>query len=158
MFSPLSLGLLFKEARDNPDVHLIVEGKKDKTALMSIGFRQVIDISGKPIEDIVEKVASFRERQVAILTDFDEEGEQIASQLSNVFSHYRINVDNVIRNKFRSLKIHQIEELNSVTKFVEDYCHGEIGPVYNKIFNRSRIHGRRSSRETRRHRSDIRPD
>jgi 5S rRNA maturation endonuclease (ribonuclease M5) len=155
MLSPKILEQIYKETKDSSDVPVVVEGKKDKKVLEAIGFSKFIEISGKSLEDVVEKILSFKTKQVIVLTDFDKEGENIFSQLHNILSHYKIKVNHTVRNKFKSLKIRQIEELNSITKLMEDDYNGEIGPVYNKIFNRSRVLSRRYSRKTRRNRSNI---
>jgi 5S rRNA maturation endonuclease (ribonuclease M5) len=53
-----------------------VEGKKDKMALERIGFKNIITISGKPNGTLVQILKNKKVRTVAILTDFDEEGQK----------------------------------------------------------------------------------
>jgi 5S rRNA maturation endonuclease (ribonuclease M5) len=153
MLSPRALEIL-EELRGEQNL-LIVEGIKDSIALKSMGFNKIITISGKPLEEVVEETISLKPQQVAILTDFDREGESIASYLNNLFSHYQIKLNHTIRKKFKSLKINKIEELNFFTKLMEDGQNGKISSIYYKIFNRSRILSRRNSGKTRRNRSDI---
>jgi 5S rRNA maturation endonuclease (ribonuclease M5) len=121
----------------------VVEGKKDKKALSKLGFKKVIDISGKSLHEISDKIKSDGIDRIIILTDFDEEGEIKASQLKKLFIHLKIKVDSFARKRFKSLKIHKIEELNSFTKIMEDDYYGKTCSIYDKIFNRSRIHNRR---------------
>jgi 5S rRNA maturation endonuclease (ribonuclease M5) len=135
---------------------IIVEGMKDIMALKSLGFENLVSISGRPLEEVVEKIVSTNPPYIIVLTDFDEEGEKIASRLSNLFSLHKIKVNHTIRYKLKSFKIQKIEELNSLKKFMEDDQNGKISPIHYKIFNRSRIFCRRNSRETRCDRSDIR--
>jgi len=149
MFSPEALERIGREVEKEKETIVVVEGKKDKEALTALGFKKVIAISGRSLEDIIERILSSKSREVVILTDFDKEGESMESQLHNQLSHHGIKVNHIIRNEFRSLKIHQIEELNSFTKLMEDDYNGKIGPIYNKIFNRSRILGRRNSGKAR---------
>jgi 5S rRNA maturation endonuclease (ribonuclease M5) len=158
MLSPESLEAIFEEVKDKTDVVVVVEGKRDAKALRPFGFENIIEISGKPLEDVAKKVMSSNAKNVAILTDFDDEGEDISSRLNNLFSHHHIKTDYIIRKKFMSLKIRKIEELNSFTKLMEDDYNGKIGPVYCKIFNRDRILSRRNRGKAGRHRGDIRPD
>jgi 5S rRNA maturation endonuclease (ribonuclease M5) len=156
MFSPKILNTLEKLKEE--EGLMIVEGSKDKSALRSLGFENVVSISGKSLEEFVEKIVSIKPSYVTILTDFDEEGENIASRLSNLLSLHKIKVNHTVRNKFKSLKIHKIEELSSFKKIMGDDQNGKISSIHYKIFNRSRIFGRRNSRKTGCYRSDIWPD
>jgi 5S rRNA maturation endonuclease (ribonuclease M5) len=149
---------MFTEVEKNPELSVIVEGKKDKEVLKAFGFKKIIDISGQALEDVLEKVLYLKTKEVGVLTDFDREGEDMASQLNFIFSHHKIRVNFALRNKFRSLKIHQVEELNSITRLMEDDYNGEISSIYGKIFSRSRVLGRRNSGKTRCNRSHIRSD
>ncbi|MGC8812085.1 MAG: toprim domain-containing protein [Candidatus Aenigmatarchaeota archaeon] len=146
-----------KEVKNFGGVPIIVEGKKDEKPLKKLGFQKIVKISGKPLEDILEEVRNYK--SVVILTDFDEEGRKIFSKLNKLLSSHRIKVHLFLRNKIKStLKIKKIEEINSLTKFMEDDYYGETCSIYDKIFNRSRILLRRNGGKARRHRGDIRPD
>lgn len=146
-----------KEVRNFIEVPIIVEGKKDERALKKLGFKKIVKISGRPLEKVFEESSNYK--SVVILTDFDEEGKKIFSELNKLFSSHRIKVHTFLRNKIKStLKIKKIEEINSLTKFMEDDYYGETCSIYDKIFNRSRIFLRRNGGKTRRYRRNIRPD
>jgi 5S rRNA maturation endonuclease (ribonuclease M5) len=130
------------------DAPIVVEGKKDKAVLTKLGFRKTIDISGKSLHEVSDKIKLGNLNSVIILTDFDEEGEIKASQLRKLFTHSKIKVDSFTRRRFKSLKIHKIEELKSFTKIMEDDYYGKTCSIYDKIFDRSRIFSRRNYRET----------
>jgi len=132
----------------NLNTPVVVEGKKDKAALNKLGFKKTIDVSGKTLHEITDKIKSDNFKSVIILTDFDDEGEIKASQLKKLFTHLKIKVDSFARKRFKSLKIHKIEELNSFTKIMEDDYYGKTCSIYDKIFNRSRIYSRRNCRKT----------
>jgi 5S rRNA maturation endonuclease (ribonuclease M5) len=153
MLSPRILYIL--EELNREEGLMIVEGMKDVLALKSLGFENVVSISGRPLEEVVEKTVSIKPSYIAILTDFDKEGENLASRLSNFFSLHKIKINHIIRDKFKSFGIHKIEELNSFKKLMGDDQNGKIGSIYHKIFNRSRIFNRRNSGKTRRDRSNI---
>lgn len=137
----------------------IVEGIKDKKALIGLGFKNIIDISGKPLYKLLEEVKASEFKSVVILSDFDEEGKKKALALTKLFQSSGIKINSFTRNKIKSLfKIPKIEELNSFTKIMEDDYYGKNCSVYDKILNRSRILSRRISRKARRDRSHIRPD
>ena len=139
---------------------VIVEGKKDRKALEPFGVKKILEISGKSLEDIIDKLKD--EKSVIIMTDFDEEGEKKLSQLITFLTKYGIKADTSLRKKFKSLfKIQKFEELSSITKITKslgDDYRGKTCSIYNKIFNRSRFHNRRNGREARHNWRHIRPD
>ena len=136
----------------------ITEGKKDKNVLEKLGFKNIITISGKPLHLIPSMIHQNDSESVVILTDFDEEGEIKASQLTKLLEKEGFEIDHFVRKKFKNFGVYKIEELSRFIKFMEDDYHGETCSIYDKIFNRSRVHNRRHGRETRCDRSDIRPD
>ena len=141
------------------DETIIVEGMRDRQALNRFGVMNIIEISGKSLMEIADDIVEQNEKDVTILTDFDEDGEQLESQLNHYLSHSGIKINSFARKRVRSLfKIQKIEELIHFTKFMEDDYTGKASPIYDKIFNRSRIHNRWRGGKTRRHRSDIRTD
>ncbi|MBS3055429.1 MAG: toprim domain-containing protein [Candidatus Aenigmarchaeota archaeon] len=130
-------------------VPIIVEGKNDKIALTNFGFENVFDISGNSLHKFTDFIETLGKKSVTVLTDFDAEGESKNSRLIKLLESSDIIVDKSLRRKFKnSFKIHKIEEMKSLTKFTEDDYYGEIGPINNKIFDRSRIHNRRNRRKT----------
>jgi len=138
---------------------IIVEGIRDRQALNKFGINNVVEISGKPLIELADSIAATNRRNITILTDFDEDGEQIKSQLTNYLSYHGIKPNAFARNRLRSLfKIQKIEELTQFTKFMEDDYTGKASPIYDKIFYRSRIHNRRRGGKTGRNRSNIRSD
>jgi 5S rRNA maturation endonuclease (ribonuclease M5) len=139
--------------KTNINIPVVVEGKKDKVVLNKLGFKKIIDVSGKSLHEISDKFDGFK--SVIILTDFDEDGEIKALQLKKLFNHLKIKVDSFVRKRFKSLKINKIEELKSFTKFMEDDYYGKTCSIYDKIFNRSRIYNRRNCRKTRCYRRNI---
>ena len=58
------------------NVLVIVEGKKDKTALQKLGINNVMELSRKALFQIVEEVASSN-KECVILTDLDKKGKEI---------------------------------------------------------------------------------
>ncbi len=148
---------LQNELKNCIDIPTIVEGKKDKRALQKLGFKRILDISGKSLTKVVERVAS--EESVIILTDFDEDGRKKASKLTKFIQSTGVKINFLVRNKIKNLfKVHKIEEINSFVKLMEDDYYGETCSVYDKIFNRSRVLNRRNRRKARRDRSRVWPN
>lgn len=98
----------------NAEKHTIVEGKHDKKVLCSLGFNDVLAISG----GIYETAEQLKDAEVLVLTDFDAEGKQIAKKLNLFLQHNGAKADMDTRRKvgilFSKLKITKIEELRGV--------------------------------------------
>jgi 5S rRNA maturation endonuclease (ribonuclease M5) len=148
-----SLQALKEEIEKIREVPFIVEGIKDKKQLEKIGLKEVFAISGKPVFAFVEELKKKGLKKIVILTDFDDEGNKKAKELTKLLQLNKILVDQGMRRKFKSLfGVNKIEELNSLTKLMGDGFY-EITSINDKIFNRGRIFMRRNCRKARRDRS-----
>jgi len=126
---------------------LIVEGKKDSKVLERLGFKNIITISGKSNEKILQLLKKKKIHTAAILTDFDKEGKKRCKELTRLFQKNVIKTDTFVRKTFKhTLKIHKIEELKSFTKLMEDDYYGKGTPIYEKIFNRKKFLSRRKKK------------
>lgn len=93
---------------------IIVEGKNDKKALANIGLCNVIAISGKNYDTLLGELNDKKIKTVAILTDFDKEGEKKHKQLRRIFERSGIKVEPAIRIRFKAtFNVNKIEELCS---------------------------------------------
>ena len=105
---------LLKVLEENKGRQVIVEGKRDKKALCSLNFTNVITIE-KGMYETIEKIKG---KEVLILTDYDSEGKQIAKKLNTLLQHLGYKVDRETRRKigllFTKLRIKKIEELRGV--------------------------------------------
>lgn len=99
------------------ETYLLVEGIKDKRVLEKIGFTRVIDISGKSFETVVEKLKTYKITNIAILTDFDQEGIEKERRLTKILNSNGILIDENIRKRFKqNFPVNKIEELNYFVK------------------------------------------
>jgi 5S rRNA maturation endonuclease (ribonuclease M5) len=114
---------------------VIVEGKRDKIALSKMGALSIVDISGKPLETTIKTVSLKNPESVAILTDYDKEGEKQLKILTKCLNSQGIKIDNTLRKQIKStFNIQKIEEINAFAKLL-DY-----GPFsYGKILKRSKF-------------------
>ncbi len=85
----------WKEKIQQTDKVIIVEGKKDKEALSSLGVKNIVTISG-PLYKVVEDVAEITD-EVVILTDFDREGRKLYGFLKNNFQRNGVKIDRYFR-------------------------------------------------------------
>ena len=101
----------------NLDIILIVEGKRDEEVLKKFGFKKIVKISGKPIEEIAEMVKG---KEIAILTDFDKEGNKTRKELRKILEKDS-KINTFLPYLLKSLRITKIEELKFFTKFVREF-------------------------------------
>lgn len=136
------------------DYSLIVEGKKDKKALESLGLDNIFEISGKSVERLLLKLP--RDRKYVVLTDFDREGEDKKRKIYKLFEKNRMSFNPSLRRKVKDFfKVSKIEELISISKLMEDVYYGKISTVNYKVFNRSKLYRKWCSREARRNWGNI---
>ena len=94
------------------NVLVIVEGKKDKIALQKFGITNVVELSKKPLFQIVEEVSQSNDECI-ILTDLDRKGKQIYGKLNSDLQRNGVKIDNKFREfLFRNTKIRQIEGID----------------------------------------------
>ena len=97
-------------------IPILVEGKKDELALKELGIRgRIIRVRqhSKRLFELVEELAPYT--AVIVLTDFDQEGEKLADELSRRLSS--LGVQTIMRDKFRnavSWACRQIEGLYKI--------------------------------------------
>jgi 5S rRNA maturation endonuclease (ribonuclease M5) len=105
---------LIKLLKENKDKQVIVEGKRDKKVLCSLGFTNIITIR----KGLYETAEELKGNEVLLLTDFDSEGKQITKILDIFLQHLGYKIDKETRRKvgfmFNKLKIRKIEELRGV--------------------------------------------
>jgi 5S rRNA maturation endonuclease (ribonuclease M5) len=90
---------------------VVVEGRKDKEALERIGYKGRIIYANK------FKIVNG---MVAILTDFDKEGKEIAKRITRSIGEK--NVDKFFRNEFRKiLKSIGRDDIQSIINLCKKY-------------------------------------
>ena len=88
---------------------IIVEGKKDKEALKKLGIKNIIELSKKPLFQIIEEVAD-NEKECIILTDLDKKGKELYGKINSGLQKLGVKVDNRFRNfLYKNTKLRQIE-------------------------------------------------
>ena len=98
------------------EILLVVEGKRDREALRRAGLDNIVEISGRRLERVVDIVKS-KQSQVTILTDYDKEGVKQHKRLKKLFLSDDIKVDDSFRREFkRVFLVNRIEELNGYFK------------------------------------------
>lgn len=93
---------------------VIVEGRKDKAALETLGVRNVLCLNHRPVYKAAEEAAA-KSRKVVILTDLDREGRRLYGKISTHLQTLGVEVDNYFREfLLRKTKVRQIEGLRRI--------------------------------------------
>ncbi len=101
---------------------VVVEGQNDASALGRIGLgARILQIksSGLRLHDFIDSIESKR---VIVLTDFDVEGKELASRISEELQRKGIHVNNVARRQLASIvkpEVTKIEEIPSLIARME---------------------------------------
>ena len=106
----------FQDFIDNTitsNILVIVEGKKDRIALQKLGINNIVELSKKPIFQIVEEISNSNDECI-ILTDLDKEGKQLYSKLNSNLQKHGVKINNKFREfLFKNTKLRQIEVIDS---------------------------------------------
>lgn len=101
---------LLRSMQERP-VAVIVEGKRDLSAVGSLGFRSLFVLNKRPLFEVAEQVAA-RHKEAIILTDLDSEGRKLYGMLNTALQRLGVRIDNRLRQFiFRNTRIRQVEGL-----------------------------------------------
>ncbi len=99
---------------------IIVEGKKDVSALNSLGFENVFQLhmSSVPLRERISEICKniTKKDSVCILTDLDKKGNQLYKFSKPVFQEHGVKLDSSFRGLLIKARISHIEGL---PKFLE---------------------------------------
>lgn len=109
------------EALNESELPIIVEGRKDKTALKNIGVKNKILIYyGAPRYKLIEHIAKHY-KKVIILTDNDKEGKKLYGVMSGELSRYGVAVDKKFREYIqKETTLNQIEGIDTYQRRIKD--------------------------------------
>ena len=99
-------------------VAIIVEGRKDKAALVKIGIdgSKIVVLNTKPLFVVAEAVAKDYDTAI-ILTDLDAEGKKLYGKLNTLLQQLGVKVDGNVRNfLFKNTKLRQIEGITNIIR------------------------------------------
>ena len=102
------LNNLIEKIKDS-NALIIVEGKKDREALQKLGISNIVELSKKPLFQIVEDIADSNDECI-ILTDLDSKGKEIYGKLNSNLQKHGVKINNKLRDfLFKQTKLRQIE-------------------------------------------------
>ena len=94
---------------------VLVEGKRDRDALLRLGISNVITLGGKRIADLPD-ILEGSWRGAILLYDLDKQGDRIEEKVKRVLRDQGFHVIEVFREYLREVGIIHIEELSSPWK------------------------------------------
>jgi 5S rRNA maturation endonuclease (ribonuclease M5) len=98
---------------------IIVEGRRDQESLRALGIHgPVIMASQKPALALAEDVAR-EHREIIVLTDWDEKGEEMALQIEKHLRCSGSRGDVEIRSRLKRLVKKDIKDVESLSRYVE---------------------------------------
>ena len=100
--------LLGKVKRELDEAIIIIEGKRDERALRETGFApnaKTVKCGGKNAEATARQAIENKDekQQIVVLTDFDEEGERRASEITEALNALGTTPNAALRRNFRRL-------------------------------------------------------
>lgn len=104
---------------------ILVEGKRDREALLSLGVNgEILMTSQRQLLNMAEGLARSG-KKIIILTDWDERGEEVARQVALYLEADGSKPDSAIRCSLKSLLKKEIKDVESLYSYVEklrDIC------------------------------------
>ena len=103
-----------KEEIDDNKLIILVEGKKDKRALMDLDIKeQVFILNGKDIWNRLEEIVNKNpKKHILILTDFDKEGKKLYGKITKDLERLGMKIDKKYREFLQKrTKVSHVEGL-----------------------------------------------
>lgn len=112
---------ILKIIDENVDI-IIVEGKHDREVLEKLGCKSQIIVIGdahKPLFMLIEEIErEHTNSRIAILTDFDDEGEKLNKKMEKIFEGRRVTIERTLKKKLRKVMLEdnrrRIEEIMGI--------------------------------------------
>ena len=105
---------------------VLVEGPRDVEALMSLGYAgEVATCSRVHVNDVeLAEIIAAENRNVLILTDFDQEGDELNTRFSELVEHMGVVVERGLRGEVGQimavLGVRVVEALDNVRDTLSD--------------------------------------
>ena len=113
-------------SRMNSDVDVaVVEGKRDRRALRENGFQKpIIECSSMSGFEVVQEILDMNAQTAVVLTDFDEHGRKLFSEISKGLEMRGIKLKSIYRKKIKEIldtrNMKTIESLYNLRNKLDD--------------------------------------
>lgn len=105
--------------KDERSILILVEGKKDLSALRRLGIRgEVFCVrnSGKVLVDSLDEVQN---EEVILLVDFDEYGIALAKDIIQYLERKGVKVNSIFWNEIRALVKRDVKDVEGLPSYLE---------------------------------------
>ncbi|MCW3987074.1 MAG: hypothetical protein NWE87_02025 [Candidatus Bathyarchaeota archaeon] len=111
---------IFRKIADKSmETVILVEGKKDRSALRVLGVPGKIICmkhSGQILFDVLDQVS---DREVILLLDFDDYGISLATKITQYLEEKRVKVNSVFWRKLRGLVRRDVKDIEGIPSYLE---------------------------------------
>ena len=111
-----------KEEIEEGKLIILVEGKKDKAALLHLGIKEkVFILNGKDIWNRLEDIANKNQKKdILILTDFDKEGKKLYGKITKDCEQLGMKINKKYREFFqKKTKASHVEGLDTYVENIK---------------------------------------
>lgn len=105
---------LIGEFLDSIQQPVLVEGRKDRRALESLGVQDVVELNRGL--SILETLEALQGQSVVLLTDLDREGKALRRRLLKLMSMYGIRENPRPREILAKMRVSHVEGLGNIAK------------------------------------------
>jgi len=106
------------------DYVILVEGKKDSTAMKYFGFEKVfsIHLTGIPLRKRIEQISSTlnKKDKVCILTDLNKKGKKLYMLIKSLLQENNVKLDSTLRGILIKSRVKNIKDMPKFMKQVEE--------------------------------------
>lgn len=102
-------------------VPIIVEGRKDVSALQRLGVKGEIILtktSGKSFLDVVGEVDERGKREVILLMDFDRRGREWTKRLTQHLETMRVKPNSLFWKEFQNLAGREVKDIEGLATYI----------------------------------------
>ncbi|MEM1543584.1 MAG: toprim domain-containing protein [Candidatus Bathyarchaeia archaeon] len=117
---------------------LVVEGEKDAEALKSIGIECnifTIKSFGRNLQDVVDEIGWFSDREIILLMDFDRRGRELTRRLAQSLERMKVKFDLNFWKELSSLLNNELKDVEGLAKYIETLRRKVGRNPYNPIWS-----------------------
>ncbi|HIH40117.1 MAG TPA: toprim domain-containing protein [Halobacteria archaeon] len=106
---------------------VIVEGRKDEASLSDLGVKNCLRL---PLNVSIFTFSEFiakQNRNVIIMTDWDDKGEELAKKIDNNLKNLDVLPDLNIRKRIKELVCKDIKDVESLNRYLIKKVYKEFG-------------------------------
>ncbi len=108
-----------KLAVKSEDAVVLVEGRKDRSALRRLGVRGPIVCMQPAGHSLVDFLDRLPDREVVLLVDFDEYGAALARKITQYLEEKRVKVNGAFWRKIRGLVRRDVKDIEGLPSYLE---------------------------------------